>query len=226
MKFFPIIAFIASIAQANTLHAAASIKVDNGTYDSGSIPQGKKMEHTFIITNDGDEPLTINGISPSCGCTAVTTSAFTILPGQQGQIKTTFDTANFFGNYHKTVTVTTNDPKSPSSVLNIEGTIVQEMEIIPESINLGQVKADKLQTSQIILTNKGKKLLNLTSITTSPQIIAQAEKNLLRTGESGIITVTVNPRSGDKLVNGFVSIKTDNPVRPEIKVSIYGSVLN
>ncbi len=218
---------VLSLARAVTASASAVIAVVQPTYDFGSISQGKKVEHIFIIRNRGDEPLAIKSVRPSCGCTAVTTSVSVIAPGKQGEIKATFDSANYSGDFHKTVMVDTNDPKTPASILNLKGTIIEELQIVPEHINLGRVSFDVMQKSQITVTNKGSKLLKLTSIiSTSPQITAVAEKKLLHPGESGSINVSVTPRKGDRLVSGIVTILTDNPAKPEVRISIYGSLAN
>jgi Protein of unknown function (DUF1573)/HYDIN/CFA65/VesB-like, Ig-like domain len=211
------------LARAVTASAAAVIAVDQPTYDFGSISQGKKVEHIFIIRNIGDELIFMN-VRPSCGCTAVAISASFIAPGSQGEIKASFDSAEYSGPFEKTVTVDSNDPNSPF-ILNLKGTIIEELQIVPKHIDLGQVRGDVMQKSHITVTNKGNKPLKLTAIDcTPPQIIAVAEKKLLQPGESGAINVSVVPVKGDRLISGIISIMTDNPANPEVRVSIYGSL--
>lgn len=221
------VVLIISLAPAATALAAPETAVDRPTYDFGSISQGKKVEHTFIIRNKGDAPLIIKKVRPSCGCTAVTTSASVIAPGGSGEIRATFDSAHYAGALQKTVAVDTNDPKVPSSTLNLKGTVIEEIGITPKQLNLGQVKIGATQKSSITIANKGNKPLRLAAVkSTLPQIAAVAEKRLLKPGESGTVLISITPRKGDRLLSGYISITTDSPAKPEIQVPVYGSPVN
>lgn len=221
------VVMIISLVSAAPALAAPETAVDRPTYDFGSISQGKKVEHTFIIRNKGDAPLIIKSVRPSCGCTAVTTSASVIAPGGSGEIRAAFDSSNYSGALQKTVAVDTNDPKVPSSTLNLKGTVIEEIRITPKLLNLGQVTIDTTQKSSITIVNKGNKPLKLTAVkSTLPQIAAVAEKKLLKPGESGTVLVSITPRKGDRLLSGYISITTDSPAKPEIQVPVYGSPVN
>ena len=226
MNFNLIFAVFALLALwAGPVAASPEIAVAKPTYDFGSITQGKKVEHQFVITNKGDSPLTIKSVRPSCGCTAVSTTTSVILPGKSGGIKASFNSANYAGTIHKTISVDTNDPKSPTTVLNLTGSVVEEIQINPKQLNVGQLRVNETSRSVIVITNMGSKRLKLTSVK-SPltQLAAVAEKKLLQPGESSKISVSIIPRSGDRLLSGYLAITTDNPARPEIQIPVYGSL--
>jgi hypothetical protein len=207
--------------------AAPEISVDRPAYDFGSISQGEKVEHVFIIRNKGNTPLSIKSVRPSCGCTAITASASVIAPGKSGEIKTSFNSANYSGAVQKTVTVDSNDPRRPSSILTLKGTVIEEIQITPKQLNLGQVKVDVTKKTTVTVSNRGRKPLKLTAVkSTLPQIAATAEKKLLKPGESGTLLVSITPRKGDRLLSGYLSIMTDSPAKPEITVPVYGSPVN
>lgn len=207
--------------------AAPEISADRPVYDFGSISQGKKVEHVFIIRNKGNTPLTIKSVRPSCGCTAITTSASVIAPGKSGEIKATFNSANYSGVVNKTVTVDSDDPKVPSSILSLKGTVIEDIQITPKQLNLGQVKIDATKKATVTVSNRGSKPLKLTAVkSTLPQIAPAAEKKLIKPGESVPILISVTPRKGDRLLSGYLSIFTDNPAKPEITVPVYGSPVN
>jgi len=220
-------AMIICLTQAAAAIAAPQIAVDRPIYDFGSISQGAKVEHTFVIRNKGDAALTIKSVRPSCGCTAATTSASVIAPGKTGEIKASFNSANYSGAVNKTVTVDSNDAKAPSSILNLKGTVIENIQITPKQLNLGQVKIDATKKATVTVSNRGSKPLNLTTVkSTLPQIAATADKKLLKPGESGTLQVSITPRKGDRLLSGYLSIMTDNPAKPEITVPVYGSPVN
>lgn len=206
-------------------HAAPRIATDKPLFDFGSIPQGKKLTHTFVIRNTGDAPLTIEQVTTSCGCTAAASSQRTLPPGGTSEIKATFDSTNFRGNVHKTVQVRSNDPKTPLYVLNLQGTIVEQIVVTPLQLNAGSIKAGGRQELTLTLENHGDKPLNINAVKSpSPQIQATVKKSRLKAGESTTIKVTVSPRSEDKVVSGYLTISTDNPAKPEITVPVFASV--
>ena len=55
-------------------------------YDFGKIPQGKPVTHTFVFTNKGKVPLSLNNVNASCGCTTPVWDKETIKPGESGKI--------------------------------------------------------------------------------------------------------------------------------------------
>ncbi|MEW6207029.1 MAG: DUF1573 domain-containing protein [Acidobacteriota bacterium] len=76
----------------------------------GVVKPGAPLTYTFKIGNQGDAPLQIVSVSPSCGCT---TSKFDkeVAPGKTGGITLAIEkTGDYKGEVVKTATVTTNDP--------------------------------------------------------------------------------------------------------------------
>ena len=41
-------------------------------HDFGSLPQGKPVTYEFEFTNTGDQPLILDNVQASCGCTTPT----------------------------------------------------------------------------------------------------------------------------------------------------------
>ena len=218
---------IISLLWIATAMAAPQTAIDQPTFDFGSIYQGKQVGHVFTIRNKGDAPLTIKSVRPSCGCTAASITTSVIPPGKTGGIKASFTSTNFAGAIHKTVAVDTDDPKLPTFILTLRGTVVEEIQINPKQLNLGQIKVNETTRSTLVIMNKGRKPLQLTSVKSSlVQIIAKADRSLLKPGESSKIIVSISPRSGDRLLSGYLSIMTDNLSKAEIQVPVYGSLIH
>jgi hypothetical protein len=89
------------------------------THDFGEMKQGDKKDHTFMLTNNGKSELIIRNVRSSCGCTAVAPAKKVIAPGESAPIKVTFDSRGKRGRQSKSITVITNDPKTPTSMLRI-----------------------------------------------------------------------------------------------------------
>lgn len=93
-------------------------------FDFGKIAEGQKIEHDFVLTNEGVNDLHIRRIRTTCGCTVVTPDKKIIKGGESVALKTVFNSKGKRGRNSKTITVITNSPKTTTSVLRIIGTVV------------------------------------------------------------------------------------------------------
>ena len=77
-------------------------------HDFGTIAQGDKPQTTFTFTNTGDAPLIISNAQGSCGCTVPDWPRNPIAPGEQGEIKVSFNSSGRQGKNDKQVTLNAN----------------------------------------------------------------------------------------------------------------------
>ena len=91
----------------------------------GEVQQGPVVQGEFEFTNTGEGLLMIKKVSAACGCTGlVADEKKEFQPGETGKIKFTFNTEGRSGLNEKTITVETNDPKTPAKVLSFTCTIL------------------------------------------------------------------------------------------------------
>jgi archaellum component FlaG (FlaF/FlaG flagellin family) len=100
--------------------AADFLVIKETSHDFGKIPQGKPVYYTFEITNTGKEPLKLENVQASCGCTTPEWNREAIAPGTTDKIRVGYNAANE-GYFEKPVTITYNG--SQSKVLTIKGTV-------------------------------------------------------------------------------------------------------
>lgn len=112
-----------TVAMTAAKFAAASFKWEQTVHDFGRIPQGKPVTVSFKFSNVGDEPLIIKNATGSCGCTNVTYPKEPILPGQTGEVNSTFN-AEAVGVFTKTVSVESNAVEG-LTILTFKGEVVQ-----------------------------------------------------------------------------------------------------
>lgn len=74
------------------------------THDFGDLKQGVPVTHDFRFKNTGDEPLTIDNVRSSCGCTAIDWQEEAVAPGGHGVITIEYD-AKREGYFYKKITV-------------------------------------------------------------------------------------------------------------------------
>ncbi len=101
----------ASIAFGETVHDFGDIKESDGD-----------VSYKFEFTNTGSEPLIIQNVTPSCGCTTPTWTKEPIMPGEKGVISAVFNPANRPGHFDKYITVQSN-ASQPSMRLRITGKV-------------------------------------------------------------------------------------------------------
>ncbi len=104
---------------------APAISFDNNTFNFADIKQGVKVEYTFTISNNGKSDLFIRKVKASCGCTAVKPAQEMIPAGESTTMKVIFDSRGKVGKQNKTITVISNDPKHPRTILWVKGNVLQ-----------------------------------------------------------------------------------------------------
>lgn len=88
----------------------------------GKVEKGANGNRVFKFKNEGTEPLVLNSVRASCGCTTPKWTREPIAPGEEGTINVKYDT-NRLGNFHKTVTVQSN-ASNKTVVLTIKGQVL------------------------------------------------------------------------------------------------------
>ncbi len=96
-------------------------KFEKETINYGKIEKDSNGERVFIFTNVGDEPIVIQRIQSSCGCTVPKKPEKPIMPGEKGEIKVSYAT-NRIGGFSKSITIYSN-AKNPKKVIRIKGLV-------------------------------------------------------------------------------------------------------
>jgi hypothetical protein len=98
------------------------IEILESEYDFGIIKQGEKASHDYKIKNIGNSDLLITSAKGSCGCTVPEWPREPIKPGNEANIKVTFDSKGKTGKQNKRVTLMTNAIPNVK-ILTIKGEI-------------------------------------------------------------------------------------------------------
>ena len=100
----------------------AKIAFEQKVINYGKVEKGGNGTRVFKFIKEGTEPLVLNSVSASCGCTTPKWTREPIAPGTEGEITVKYDT-NRMGNFHKTVTVQSN-ASNKTVVLTIKGQVM------------------------------------------------------------------------------------------------------
>ena len=100
----------------------AKIQFAEKVINYGKIEKGANGTRVFKFKNEGTEPLVLNSVRASCGCTTPKWTREPIAPGAEGNITVKYET-NRMGKFHKTVTVNSN-ATNKTVVLTIKGQVM------------------------------------------------------------------------------------------------------
>lgn len=216
-----------NLALAHVVFAAPELAVEQGTFNFGTIPQGKKVQYGFKIKNSGDAPLQIKKLEAACGCTAVKPSTSVVQPGKSAEIDVIFDSAAFSGRVQKSVTMTTNAGKTPTYTFTMEGTVAEELQVSPRQLSLGPLQPGVAKRVTINITNNGAgsiKLLGVNVTSASLQIKPKIRKPEIKPGETGTIELSITAKPQAKILSGYLHVLTSSAQKKEITVPVYGSI--
>jgi len=183
--------------------------------------QGEKVEQVFRFSNQGTEPLLIEQVKSSCGCTAALVSSREIPPGGSGEVRATFDSTRFRGNVAKTIYLYSNDPLQRVSQLHLRGRVKPEFELSVSRLLIGPLPAGGEGDAELVVTSRSTDPLLLRNVrTTVREVTASLPQNELAPGASLDVRVHVklNPESRD--LNGYLLIDTSSNRMPELRVPL------
>lgn len=195
-----------------TLQAQPAASFDYTTFDLGSILWKRPTTTTFVIKNKGNQPLIINHVETSCGCTEAKWTESPILPGKSGDITVTYDALQL-GRFHKFVDVYTNATEEPfyltlkgqvcSGLGNYDMTFPHAMGTIRldrQKVEFENAVLGKTATAEINLINTGEEEYRPTLMHLPSYIQVEAVPATLKRKESGKLILTLNteqlPRLG------------------------------
>ena len=146
--------YSAQADRAGPSGAGPRVVIKHPERDLGVIDPTDKCSSTFIIYNEGSEPLHITKAGTSCKCTVSVVPARDIPPGMAGPIEIESKTEGIEGPFSHIAAFRTNDPQQPDFEVRIEGEIRRYVAAMPHSIRLSDLKPGKpVELSAMILSD-------------------------------------------------------------------------
>jgi len=212
-------------SQTPVLSGPPRLVFKESVFDFGKVEQGAQVNHLFRFTNQGGQDLRIESIKTSCGCTAAVISSEVIGPGQEGTISATFDTARFSGEKAKSVSVYSNDPLQPVTILTLQGEITVEVEVDPPQLYLGRVRRGEETVRSVDVVYDASKSLSITKVeNTSPLLTVRAQDIETQGRKGKKLIVTLKKEAPLGRINDEIKVITTSEKRPVIEIPVFGSV--
>ena len=98
---------------------ADDLQLKEPAFSFGKIPQGRPVLHVFEIVNTGKDPLYLENVQASCGCTTPEWSRDPIAAGATAPIKVGYN-AYAEGHFNKTVTIFYNKGQTKALIISGE----------------------------------------------------------------------------------------------------------
>jgi len=206
------------------------IQFEVQAYDFGRLMEGEKAEYRYRFRNAGEEPLVIENVRTSCGCTAALVSAKRIAPGEEGEIHTTFDSSGRLGKTHKKVTVWSNDPDTPKVTLTLSGIVWSEVEVAPRRIGFGHVDRGengngvriwkevhvRFPTNPKLYVKEAVVPSNAVEVEVMPRDTEDSGEDMVRIG--------ITPEAPIGLLTEEITIFTTSKLKPKVSVWVHANV--
>ena len=189
--------------------APAALVFEKTEVDLNTELGATKVDAVFKYENKGTTPVHIKAVRPSCGCTTAALAKNDVAPGEKGEITATFNIGDRSGVQVKTVTVETDDPATPQTVLTFKATIAQALELQPTFVYWQANEAVEPKTI-VAKAGKGVTIKKVDVTSSSGDFTAKVEP-----GSAGEFKIRVQPKDTAKPVNATLTIKPDtNPPKP------------
>jgi hypothetical protein len=184
--------------------ARAELKWDKTEVELHPTPADKQAVGHFTYQNTGKEPIHFKSVHASCGCTTAQTQKDQVPPGEKGEITATFNIGDRTGTQVKTVTVETDDPATPKTVLTLRTIIPQQLEITPTFVFWKQGEKPDPKT---ITVKVGKEFtVNHIKVTSSsPDFQTKVEE-----AGKGEFKIDVQPKETNNLVASTLTIQPED----------------
>jgi len=184
--------------------APAALVFEKNELDLHPELGASKVDAVFKYENKGNAPIHIKAVRPSCGCTTAALQKNDVAPGEKGEIVATFNIGDRTGVQMKTVTVETDDPTMPQTVLKFTATIAQLLELRPTFV-FWQANEPAQAKTIVAQAAKGTTVKNLEVTSSSGEFTTKVEPSKT----AGEFKIEIQPKDTSKPLNASITIKPD-----------------
>lgn len=222
-KLLLVSALLFTAIYANSQMAVTSVKFSENVHDFGTFKeQAGRQTYDFVITNTGSQPLVIQNVVASCGCTTPEWTRQPIPSGAKGKVTAIYDPEGRPGTFEKTLSVYTNT-KPEVTILTIKGEVTPREKTVEElfTFAVDSVRFESIQLAFTSIKKNAKKIRVMPVINTSKKPVKIEFENvpshlslkvtpeILKPGQKGLVegTFDATKNSGWGNVNDMIRVK-------------------
>ena len=225
----PTLLLLAALALAScgepTSGSAPRIQFGETSFDAGRIEQGARVEHVFVFRNGGDRDLRVTRVRPSCDCTAAVSSDATIAPKGTAEIATSFDTSGLSGKVTRTISVFSNDPAAPATLLHLTADVDFDVAAEPRRLYVGRVHpGDEVRVQGRIVLDGGAQVTRIESSgpVVAAELVEPAAGSPPRNERRYRVRIAENAAAGE--FTNEVTVHTTSRSTPMLAIPVVGVV--
>jgi len=206
-------------------NAAPNIEFSEKKYVFGIIEQGNDEEHIFTFRNTGDEPLNVERIKTSCGCTASSIEEDVIGPNEEGHIKVVYKSKNRSGPFHQKIRVFTNDPDQPETLLTIRGEVkpgpAPIITLDQPRIDLGILRLNTPADLNVSIKNAGEEDLKVYAVSNYQGSVLFEGELSIPPKQENVLSLTYTPKEAGAF-RETVFITSNDPRKSRMPLFLNG----
>ncbi|HEY5471042.1 MAG TPA: DUF1573 domain-containing protein [Bacteroidales bacterium] len=203
--------------------AVTKMQISASEHDFGTFKEeAGRQSFDFVVTNTGTDPLMIQNVVASCGCTTPDWTRQPIPAGGKGKVTAIYDPKDRPGAFNKTLSVYTNT-KPEITVLTIKGEVTPREKTVEELFTF-PVGAVRFESQQLAFTNVKKnekkiRVMQIINTSAAPvkvefeglpaHLSLKANPETLKPGQKGLVEgtydATKNPAWGN--VSDMIKVK-------------------
>lgn len=132
------------------------LKIVPETFSFGKYPANLPKEHEFMLTNTGDEPLLIEKIRVTCGCSAAAVTQEQLAPGERTSLIARIHKESVAGPYSKGIFIHSNASNGRIQMITLTGEAVPLVTVSPQDkLYLGILQPGREIRQEFLLTTSG-----------------------------------------------------------------------
>lgn len=185
--------------------AQAQLSWEKTELELNPPPGAESAVATFKYENKGAKPIHINSVRTSCGCTTAALAKNDVAPGEKGEIVATLKSGDRVGMQQKTVTVETDDPEHPQTILTLKAMIAQVLDLQPAFVFWQSNEKPEPKTI-VAKAGKGVTIKSLEVTSSAPEFTTKVEPG----STAGEFRIVVRPRETSHQLTANLTIKPDS----------------
>lgn len=221
-----VVSVMLGIMATTALNAQPRLTILEGPkFDLGGMYRGAVVQKRLTLKNTGNQTLSIGRVDVSCGCTGTILSHSDLAPGDTSSLLITFNSKNFSGPVHKTVTVNSNSSNAPQTRIEFTATIIEEVSISPAQFFFKDAQTGRTATAALTIKNSGDKPLTLTGYRTHlAGFSLKLPSSPIKPGQSVQVVAEFKPKTAMPVLSDGVFLDTSSKNQPEIYIYVFGNV--
>ena len=178
--------------------------------------QGARLEHAFEVRNRGGADLVVDEVKVNAVEVLAVQGFDRVIPkGGSGRIRVALDTSKVYGIGKLAVHVFTNDPEAPHATLRLDARVVKPLEVEPQD----RIYFFKAGEEKRALVRYGDRPIAVTGVSCDSPHFRPSWKPLAPGGRYEL-TVALDPATPAGKHEATVTVTTDNPDLPELRIPV------